>query len=70
MRIPIPTHVDCALFDPAVPPPGQFCVYNAIRSPKKLFVRQAAHFEFPGVAADDARNAESFRQFWNEHMHR
>lgn len=40
-----PVFVAAALFDPAVPPPGQFAVYNALPSPKGLFVRSAAHFE-------------------------
>jgi len=37
--------VAAALFDPAVPPPGQFAVYNALPSPKGLYVRSTAHFE-------------------------
>lgn len=68
-RITIPTHVDCALFDPGVPPPGQFTVYNAIRSPKKLFVRQAAHFEYD-AKEDDAKCAASFKAFWDEYFPR
>lgn len=48
-----PTLAGCALFDPAVPPPGQFAVYNAIPAPKRLFVLQAGHFDFPGVAEQD-----------------
>lgn len=44
-HIQIPTFVAAALRDPAVPPPGQFAVYNALRCPKQLFVRQVAHDE-------------------------
>lgn len=62
-RIKIPTHVDAALFDPAVPPPGQFCVYNAMTCPKQLFVRQAAHFDGPFWKEDDAGNAASQQAF-------
>lgn len=40
-----PVFVAAALFDPAVPPPGQFAVYNALPSSKELYVRSAAHFE-------------------------
>jgi cephalosporin-C deacetylase len=43
----IPVFVAAATFDPAVPPPGQFAVYNAIPEPKELFVRTAAHFSSP-----------------------
>jgi cephalosporin-C deacetylase len=51
----IPTFVGAALFDPAVPPPGQFSVYNALTCPKKLFVRRAAHFAWPGQPAEEAQ---------------
>jgi cephalosporin-C deacetylase len=54
-HIRIPTMVGCALFDPSVPPPGQFAVYNALNEPKRLFVREAAHFEWPGAADEDRR---------------
>ena len=43
----IPVLVAAALFDPAVPPPGQFAVFNAIaQSLKRLIVLQAGHFEY------------------------
>jgi cephalosporin-C deacetylase len=50
--IKIPVMVGAALFDPAVPPQGQFSVYNALSGPKSLFVHEAAHFSFPGEAAE------------------
>lgn len=43
----IPAHVAAALFDPVVAPPGQFAVYNALPAPKRLFVLDAGHFEYP-----------------------
>jgi len=43
----IPVHVAPALFDPAVPPPGQFAIHNAIRSTKELYVLSAGHFDYP-----------------------
>jgi cephalosporin-C deacetylase len=53
-HIHIPTMVACALFDPAVPPPGQFSVYNALPEEKELFIRPAAHFEYPeGAKVND-----------------
>ncbi|MEZ5583004.1 MAG: hypothetical protein R3F37_09785 [Candidatus Competibacteraceae bacterium] len=33
------------MFDPAVPPPGQYAIYNALAGHKDLFVLQAGHFE-------------------------
>jgi cephalosporin-C deacetylase len=49
----IPVLVAAALFDPAVPPPGQFAVYNCQAGAKQLFVRQAAHFDWPGAGEED-----------------
>jgi cephalosporin-C deacetylase len=53
-HIHIPVLCACALFDPAVPPPGQFAVYNAIAGPKQLFTARAGHFAHPGEADDNA----------------
>jgi cephalosporin-C deacetylase len=44
----IPTLVAAAMFDPAVPPPGQFAIYNAIpENLRHLFLLEAGHFDFP-----------------------
>ena len=56
-----PTLVAAALFDPAVPPPGQFCVYNALTALKNLIVRPAAHFDWPGAVAEDALRVSETR---------
>jgi cephalosporin-C deacetylase len=45
----IPTFAAPACFDPAVPPPGQFAVTNALAGPKILHVRDTGHFEHPGL---------------------
>jgi cephalosporin-C deacetylase len=50
--ITIPVLVAAALFDPAVPPPGQFAVYNGLGGPKELFIRQYGHFESPNEAKE------------------
>lgn len=42
-----PMQVAAARFDPAVAPPGQFAVYNAIPADKRLFVLDAGHFDYP-----------------------
>jgi cephalosporin-C deacetylase len=47
-RVEIPVLVSPALFDPAVPPPGQFAVYNGLGEGSELFVLRAGHFEYPG----------------------
>ena len=45
--IAVPTRVAAAKFDPAVPPPGQFAIYNALTCPKELKVLDYAHFQPP-----------------------
>jgi cephalosporin-C deacetylase len=59
----IPVMVAAALFDPAVPPPGQFAVYNSLAGDKQLIVRQAAHFDWPG-AADEDRDVKQQAANW------
>ena len=45
--IKIPVFGSLALFDPAVPPPGQFAVYNALSGSKEIFVLTTGHFASP-----------------------
>ncbi|WP_413100113.1 acetylxylan esterase [Streptomyces sp. Inha503] len=40
----IPVQVAPALFDPTVPPPGQFAVFNALAGPKELHPVTVGHF--------------------------
>lgn len=58
-----PALVAAALFDPAVPPPGQFAVYNALGGPKELFVLESGHFAHPGSAAEEARLLDAITRF-------
>ncbi len=51
----IPVMVAAAVFDPAVPPPGQFAIYNCLAGEKKLFVRRAAHFDWTGGVEENAK---------------
>lgn len=41
-------HVAAAAFDPMVPPPGQFAIFNALPAQKQLHVLDAGHFDYPG----------------------
>ena len=44
----IPVLVAAARFDPVVPPPGQFAIYNAIPEKlRRLFVLEAGHVDYP-----------------------
>ena len=51
----IPVCVAAARFDPAVPPPGQFAVANALAGETDLFIRAAAHHAWRGQGEEDAR---------------
>ncbi len=65
-HIRIPVHVGAALFDPSVPPPGQFAVYGALARPRELFVLRAGHFDHPGEPDETAALEESQRRFLSE----
>lgn len=60
----IPALVAPALFDPAVPPPGQFAIYNAMPAAlRQLVVLDAGHFDYDGKEQqlqDLARQAANF----------
>lgn len=60
----IPMLVAAACFDPAVPPPGQFAVYNALPGEKTLVVLEAGHFDWSGRAAEEAALAATTRAFF------
>lgn len=60
----IPVHVAAARFDPIVAPPGQFAVYNALPEPKRLFVLDAGHCEYPGQAEQERQLQDDLRSFF------
>ena len=63
--IAVPMHVAVALSDPFVAPPGQFSIFNSIRSDKRLFLLQRGHQ--PSAEADDtdARLFVDVKAFFN-----
>ena len=61
----IPVHVAAARFDPAVPPPGQFAIYNALAGQRELFVLEAGHFDHGGLAVEEARLRDALAYFFN-----
>jgi cephalosporin-C deacetylase len=60
----IPVQVAAALFDPAVPPPGQFAVHNALAGPKDLHVLAAGHFDHADAAGEHARMLAARAEFF------
>ncbi|MFB7912633.1 acetylxylan esterase [Streptomyces sp. NPDC056061] len=65
-----PTLVAAALFDPSVPPPGQFAVYNALAGERELQVLDAGHFEHPGTAAAAEELRAARTRFFGAHLGR
>lgn len=59
----IPTHVGLARADAAVPPPGQFAVYNALAGPRERFVLTAGHTDYPGKAGETRALLDAQRAF-------
>ncbi len=60
----IPVYYDCARFDPAVPPPGQFAVFNAKPDPKEIHVRESGHYEHPIADLDHQGVAVMLDEFF------
>jgi cephalosporin-C deacetylase len=64
--INIPTHFACALYDPMVPPPGQFAVHNAkTRGHKELFVLSAAHHDYPEAERENDELLQELDRFFS-----
>ena len=65
-RIAIPMLVAVARFDPAVAPPCQFSVANALGAPNDhaIVVLDAGHFDYPGMAAQNALLSEKVGRFF------
>ncbi|MDO3435494.1 acetylxylan esterase [Rhizobium sp. CBN3] len=63
-RIDVPMLTAVALFDPAVAPPCQFAVANAIRKYNEIFILDAGHFDYPGSAEQEAALRDKIGQFF------
>jgi cephalosporin-C deacetylase len=67
-RITIPVQVAAALFDPAVPPPGQFAVYNALPGPRDLVVLATGHVEDAESVVEQRSLLAAQRRFLTDHL--
>lgn len=65
-RITVPMLTSVALFDPAVAPPCQFAVANAVPKSKfnEIFILDAGHFDYPGSMLQEAALREKAGQFF------
>ncbi|MFE0171427.1 acetylxylan esterase [Streptomyces sp. NPDC059002] len=64
----VPTLTASALFDPAVPPPGQFAVHNALAGPRELHVLDAGHFAHEGTERETKALREARGTFFGKHL--
>ncbi|WP_097945601.1 acetylxylan esterase [Streptomyces sp. ms115] len=67
-RLTLPTLVAAALFDPSVPPPGQFAVHNALAGERELQVLTAGHFAYRGMVAEAAELDARRTRFFGERL--
>lgn len=67
-HIKIPVLCECALFDPAVPPPGQFSVYNALGCSKELIIRSAGHFDYLPLQGEEEARSRAIQDAWFRQM--
>jgi cephalosporin-C deacetylase len=63
-RIAAPMLVAAALFDPAVAPPCQFAIANALTRFNENFILDAGHFDYAGAAAQRAALLQKIETFF------
>lgn len=63
----IPVHVGAAMFDPVVPPPGQFAIHNALPGTRELFVLTAGHFGHPAAEVEASALIAAQHRFLDVH---
>lgn len=64
-HIRIPSHLACALFDPAVTPPGQFAIFNALPEQwRQLEVLTAGHHPHAAEKAEREHLLQKLAQFF------
>jgi cephalosporin-C deacetylase len=63
-RIKVPMLVAAALFDPAVAPPCQFAVVNALPKFNEIFILDAGHFDYVGESEQNALLREKVGRFF------
>jgi cephalosporin-C deacetylase len=64
-RIRIPVLAAPAVFDPVVPPPGQFAICNALGT-KEIFVHTTGHFPSPTEMVEIEQIGKRLYRWWRE----
>ncbi|HEX8237650.1 MAG TPA: acetylxylan esterase [Abditibacteriaceae bacterium] len=63
-HITTPTLCVPALFDPAVPPPGQFAVANALSGEHEIFILSGGHFDYIGQEEERQQAQQRFQKWF------
>jgi len=63
--IAVPMHLAVALSDPFVAPPGQFSIFNSIRSDKRLYLLATGHQPSVEADAEDTRLLVDLKNFFS-----
>ena len=63
-KIEIPVFTTPALFDPAVPPPGQFSICNAIKNTQNVIL-PGGHYEYPGQVENEIKISQQIVQWFS-----
>lgn len=64
-NVTVPVHFALALRDPVVTPPGQFAIYNQVKSDKQLFVLEAGHDSYPNQEKQSKELKEELLTFFS-----
>ena len=65
-HIQIPMHFACARSDAFVAPPGQFAIYNAVKSKKHLYWLKHGHAEYPEQETENRHLLAELVQFFSD----
>lgn len=62
----VPIHIAAALADPYVAPPGQFSIYNNIKSDKQLYVLDKGHMDYPRYQQQQTELMSELSEFFSD----
>lgn len=64
----LPVAVIASMFDPKVPPPSQFSVFNALPGPKRLIIKTSGHYARPTASAELVAAMRMAAEFLAKHV--
>lgn len=64
-NIKVPVHMALALRDSVVTPPGQFAIFNQVKSKKHLYLLEAGHDSYPNQAQQNTELKQELATFFD-----